>query len=100
MVWLALATIERASERRAAWVHEGALYDMSSVAQLSGTTLPAALQAGVASALAVWESLGLQGIAAQVAAAVSEGRLRALDPGSYRLCAPYEPGRIFASASI
>ena len=94
MVWLALATIECANERRAAWVHKGALYDMASVAQVSGVTLPAALQAGVASALAAWESLDLQGIAAQVAAAVSAGRLRALDPGSYRLCAPYAPGRI------
>jgi 2-keto-4-pentenoate hydratase/2-oxohepta-3-ene-1,7-dioic acid hydratase in catechol pathway len=99
MVWLALATFERANERRTAWVHKGALYEMASVAQVSGTTLPAALQAGVASALAAWESLDLQGIAAQVAAAVSEGRLSALDPGSYRLCAPYEPGRIFATAS-
>ena len=99
MVWLALATIEHASKRGTAWVHKGALYDMASVARVAGTTLPAALQAGVASALAAWESLDLQGIAAQVAAAVSEGRLRALDPGSYRLCAPYEPGRIFATAS-
>ena len=74
MVWLALATIEHASKRGTAWVHKGALYDMASVARVAGTTLPAALQAGVASALAAWESLDLQGIAAQVAAAVSEGQ--------------------------
>ena len=34
-----------------------------------------------------------------MAEATSEGRLQPLEPGSYRLCAPYAPARIFATAS-
>jgi len=99
MVWLALATIERANERGAAWVHKGEPYDMAAVAKVLGAAFPSALGKGVAAALAAWESLDLQAIARGIAEASSDGRLQPLQPGSYRLCAPYEPGRIFATAS-
>ncbi len=99
MVWLALATIERTNGRGAAWVHKGVPYDMAAVAQVLRAVFPAVLNGGVAAALAAWESLDLQAIARGVAEASSDGRLQPLEPGSYRLCAPYEPGRIFATAS-
>jgi 2-keto-4-pentenoate hydratase/2-oxohepta-3-ene-1,7-dioic acid hydratase in catechol pathway len=99
MVWLALATFERAGGRRTAWVHGGLLYDMGAVAEAVGMPFPAALNAGVEAALGAWDALDLQALGRRVEVAVSDGRLRALPPGSFRLCAPYAPARIFATAS-
>lgn len=99
MVWLALATFERAGEQRTAWVHKGLLYDMEMVAAALGAPFPSPLCAGVGAALDAWEALNLQALAGRVDAAIAEARLDPLETGSFRLCAPYAPARIFATAS-
>jgi 2-keto-4-pentenoate hydratase/2-oxohepta-3-ene-1,7-dioic acid hydratase in catechol pathway len=99
MVWFALATYECDGNRRTAWVLDSQLYDNAAVAASVGADMPAQLEAGVAAVLGAWESIDLAAIAARLAAAVGAGKLQPLAAGSYRLCAPYAPARIFATAS-
>jgi 2-keto-4-pentenoate hydratase/2-oxohepta-3-ene-1,7-dioic acid hydratase in catechol pathway len=59
------------------------------------------LDASVADAIGDWQTAGSAAASAAeaVADAVARGALAALAEGSYRLCAPYRPSRIFATAS-
>ncbi len=101
MDWFALATYETSNGlRRPAWVFDSALYDVEqSLATVGGTA--AALKTGVGDAILDWELSGgaAAACAGRVAAAIAEKSLKPLVEGSYRLCAPYAPARIFATAS-
>ena len=98
MLWYALATYETATgQRRPAWVFDGALYDVEQSLAGSGS-VPDALRAGVEETIRSWHTLG-QEVAASAAIAIADKSLKPLAAGSYRLCAPYMPARIFATAS-
>ena len=101
MLWYALATYETSSGlRRPAWVFDSTLYDVElSLAAVGGAA--AALKTGVGAAILDWQVSGSAAAtcARRVAAAIAEKSLKPLVAGSYRLCAPYSPARIFATAS-
>ena len=101
MLWYALATYETGSGlRRPAWVFDSTLYDVElSLAAVGGAA--AALKTGVGAAILDWQVSGSAAAtcARHVAAAIAEKSLKPLVAGSYRLCAPYSPARIFATAS-
>ena len=101
MLWYALATYETSSGlRRPAWVFDSTLYDVElSLAAVGGAV--AALKTGVGAAILDWQVSGSAAAtcARHVAAAIAEKSLKPLVAGSYRLCAPYSPARIFATAS-
>ncbi len=101
MLWYALATYETSSGlRRPAWVFDSTLYDVElSLAAVGGAA--AALKTGVGAAILDWQVSGSAAAtcASRVAAAIAEKSLKPLVEGSYRLCAPYSPARIFATAS-
>ncbi len=106
MLWFALATYETSTgqntgQKRPAWVFDSALYDVEQALAAAGGSLPAALKLGVGETIAQWQAQGqaAAACAALVAAAVASKALKPLAEGSYRLCAPYLPARIFATAS-
>ena len=101
MLWYALATYETSNGlRRPAWVFDSALYDVEqSVVAIGG--VPVALKTAVDAAIHDWPVIcgEAAACAARVAAAIAKTTLKPLAHGSYRLCAPYAPARIFATAS-
>ncbi|WP_421954303.1 fumarylacetoacetate hydrolase family protein [Polaromonas sp.] len=101
MLWYALATYEtNAGLKRPAWVFDSELYDVeASLAAIDGT--PDALRASVGETIAQWQALCPEtaACAARVAQAIAKQSLKPLAQGSYRLCAPYQPARVFATAS-
>jgi 2,4-diketo-3-deoxy-L-fuconate hydrolase len=103
MLWYALATYETsAGLKRPAWVFDETLYDMeASLAVIGVGGTPDALRAGVAETLNQWATIGTQtaACAARVADVIARQALKPLAKGSYRLCSPYQPGRVFATAS-
>ena len=102
MLWYALATYETAAGlKRPAWVFDAALYDVEQSLAAAGGVLPDALKAGVGEAILQWQAQGDAGAAcaARVATVIADKSLKPLAAGSYRLCAPYMPARIFATAS-
>ena len=106
MLWYALATYETSGDngdgkRRPAWVFGSALYDAGQALAVTGSVLPDALGAGVGETISRWHEMdgAVAAMAAQVAQAVEKKSLKPLPEGSYRLCAPYLPARIFATAS-
>lgn len=101
MLWYALATYETsAGLKRPAWVFDSTLYDVEASLSAVGST-PDALQAGVGDTINQWAALGPEtaACAARVADAIARQSLKPLAKGSYRLCAPYQPARVFATAS-
>ncbi len=102
MLWYALATYENnAGEKRPAWVFGSALYDVQQAEAAVGNMLPDALRAGVGPTIAAWQTAGVPtaACAARVAEAIEQKAVTPLVAGSYRLCTPYLPTRIFATAS-
>lgn len=102
MLWFALATYETSTgQKRPAWVFDAALYDVEQALAAAGGALPAALKLGVGETIAQWQAQGeaAASCAARVAKAVAEKVVKPLADASYRLCAPYLPARIFATAS-
>ena len=101
MQWFALATYEDlAGLKRAAWVFDSTLYDAEEAIRAIGGA-PEALRQGVGETILKWEGQsGSTAAAAQrVADAIAKKTIAPLAAGSYRLCAPYAPARIFATAS-
>ncbi|VVE61768.1 5-oxopent-3-ene-1,2,5-tricarboxylate decarboxylase [Pandoraea captiosa] len=106
--WFGIATYESqvpgaVAARRTALVQHGRLYDLEAVLSHAG----AGLDDGRASApdltalLSNWYVHG-EALCAAVRRAIDAGvpgRVGALASDTYRLCVPYEPGRIFATAS-
>ena len=102
MQWFALATYENlAGLKRAAWVFDSALYDAEAALGAIGGAGPEALRQGVGETILQWERLaGITAAAAgRIADAIAKKTIAPLAAGSYRLCAPYAPARIFATAS-
>jgi 2-keto-4-pentenoate hydratase/2-oxohepta-3-ene-1,7-dioic acid hydratase in catechol pathway len=102
MLWYALATYETGTgQKRPAWVFDSALYDVETAMAATGTAVPEQLRADVGRAIADWVSTagGIASAAAIVARAIADGAVKPLAAGSYRLCSPYAPSRIFATAS-
>ncbi|AJP59702.1 5-oxopent-3-ene-1,2,5-tricarboxylate decarboxylase [Pandoraea vervacti] len=108
MSWFGIATYESqvpgaVAARRTALVQHGRLYDLEAVLSHAG----AGLDDGRASSpdltvlLSNWYVHG-EAVCAAVRRAIDAGvpaRVGALASDTYRLCAPYQPGRIFATAS-
>ncbi|MBL8379569.1 MAG: fumarylacetoacetate hydrolase family protein [Burkholderiales bacterium] len=101
MPWFAMATYETHDGRkRAAWVLDTSLYDAQQAEAATGGA-SRMLGTRVADTIGNWDTAGPAAAhgAAAVADAVARGALTPLAAGSYRLCAPYRPSRIFATAS-
>lgn len=102
MLWYALATYETTGGRkRPAWVFDSKLYDVDQALAAAGGALPEALKTGVGETIQQWQAQGdtAAACAVSVAKAIADKPLKPLAEGSYRLCAPYIPARIFATAS-
>lgn len=106
MLWYALATYEAGGsngrpENRTAWVFGSALYDTEHALSVTGGAMPEALRAGVGETVLNWaaQESAVAVMAAAVARGIANKSLKPLAAGSYRLCAPYVPMRIFATAS-
>lgn len=102
MLGFALATYATSTgEKRPAWVFDSTLYDMQAALAAVSGPYPDAIKAGVGDAIEQWPAQGeaIAACARRVAEAVGRPSLQRLSEGSYRLCAPYLPARIFATAS-
>ena len=106
MLWYALATYETNAgqdrmQRRPAWVVDGTLYDVEQAHAVIGGAGSEALRAGVGDTLFNWPATAgaVAATAPEFAKAIANKSLKPLAAGSFRLCAPYAPLRIFATAS-
>ena len=102
MAWYAIATYENGAEQRPALVLEDELYDLAQLAAASsaaGTAI--GLADSVGNAIRDWDGNAgsLKNLAELAPSLIAQGRVSALPTDSYRLCLPFVPGRIFATAS-
>lgn len=106
-MWHAIASYvnkQSAGAVRMALVVDDALFDIDALVQagaLGEGGSQARLAADLAGALAEWEvsAAVLKQLAQALPTMLATGRVTALPAQSYRLCAPYLPGRIFGAVS-
>ena len=106
--WFGIATYESLAPgavgtRRTALVQHGRLYDLAAVLHHMGAGSEDSLSAShdLTALLSDWYVHG-EAVSATVRRAIDAGvpaKVGALATGEYRLCVPYQPGRIFATAS-
>jgi 2-keto-4-pentenoate hydratase/2-oxohepta-3-ene-1,7-dioic acid hydratase in catechol pathway len=99
MRWFGLATYEKNQKRHTAWVHDKKLYDLNELSLASSSKLPTALLLSIEDTLASWGELQFKEVCANIENLIQNGRVKALEKNTYKLCQPYQPGRIFAAAS-
>ncbi|MDC8785246.1 fumarylacetoacetate hydrolase family protein [Roseateles koreensis] len=100
MNWYAIASYDQGQGPQAALVLGDALYDAAAVAKACDMS-EHPLQSGTQAAVEQW-SCSAPKIAAMAHALqmlVARGAIKPLSLGSYKLCAPYRPRRIFGAAS-
>ncbi|VCU68398.1 Ureidoglycolate lyase [Pigmentiphaga humi] len=99
MIWHSLATYRADGIERTGLVVDNALYDLAGLAQLADVD-PVRVASGIGAMLADWDATAptVAGLAECVPGLVSRGMLRA-QPAGARYAIPYQPRRIFATAS-
>ncbi|ALS61582.1 fumarylacetoacetate hydrolase family protein [Pandoraea norimbergensis] len=108
MTWFGIATYESlapgaGADRRTALVQHGRLYDLEAVLRHTGAGNDDGVLAAqnLTALLSDWYVHG-ETVMAAVRQALDAGvvnKVSALETSQYRLCVPYQPGRIFATAS-
>lgn len=106
VTWFGIATYESlapgaGADRRTALVQHGRLYDLAAVLRESHADDALAVAQDLTSVISDWYVHG-EALDAAVRRALDAGvpaKIGALATGDYRLCVPYQPGRIFATAS-
>ncbi|MGC7402866.1 fumarylacetoacetate hydrolase family protein [Pandoraea pneumonica] len=108
MTWFGIATYESlapgaGADRRTALVQHGRLYDLEAVLRHTGAGNDDGLLAAqdLTALLSDWYVHG-ETVMTAVRQALDAGvvsKVGALETNQYRLCVPYQPGRIFATAS-
>jgi len=98
--WYALATYDKGQGPRPALVLQDRLFDAAEAAAAVGLDSHVLLQ-GVQAGIEQWthSAPAIAALAARVQDLAAQGALQPLAAHSYRLCAPYRPGRIFGAAS-
>lgn len=104
MAWYAIATYEQDGKARPALVLDDELFDLAAVvgaAAKQGVVAADLAVTSVSELLAQWQASGaqLRHLAELAPSLRTAGAIAVLPAGSYRLAAPYVPGRIFATAS-
>jgi 2,4-diketo-3-deoxy-L-fuconate hydrolase len=100
LIWYALASYDNGHGPRPALVLDNLLYDAAAAARAAGLDAHPLLQ-GTQHAIEQWthSAAAMGALAQQAQALAASGALKPLAAQSYRLCAPYRPGRIFGAAS-
>ncbi|WP_260472488.1 fumarylacetoacetate hydrolase family protein [Pandoraea apista] len=106
VAWFGVATYESlapgaGAQRRTALVQHGRLYDMEAVLRHMGADEGWLAAQDLTALLSDWYVHG-EALSAAVHQALEAGvpaKVGALASADYRLCVPYQPGRIFATAS-
>ena len=99
MHWFGLATYEKNHKRQTAWVDNGNLYDLIDINEITKLGIQSPLLHSIEETISVWSQLQLEPLSVKIKKVIESGEVKPLAPGSYTLCCPYQPGRIFAAAS-
>jgi len=99
MNWMGLATYELNQTIHTAWVVDKKLYDLTSIRNIGFHDLPIVFLQSINEVLNHWEDFNFPEMIKKIEDLISNQKVQALNAGTYNLCAPFHPGRIFAAAS-
>lgn len=99
MNWMGLATYELNQTIHTAWVTDQKLYDLTSIKNAGFQDLPIVFQQSINEVLNHWEDFNFPEMIRKIGDLISNQKIQPLHVGTYNLCAPFHPGRIFAAAS-
>ena len=99
MNWMGLATYELNQTTHTAWVVDKKLYDLTSIRNIGFHDLPIVFLQSINEVLNHWEDFNYPEMIKKIEDLISNQKVQALNAGTYNLCAPFHPGRIFAAAS-